>query len=157
MTPQFRPRRSCLFMPGSKPRALEKARSLPADMLIFDLEDSVAPDSKQEARRAVEALLQQGGFGRCEAVVRINGLDTAWGEGDLAAAIKAGAGGVLVPKINRPADIISLQSAMDSAGAAPDLPLWIMVETPLCVLEIANIAACAPQTRLAGFVIGTND
>lgn len=157
MTPTFRPRRSCLFMPGANARALEKAKGLPADMVIFDLEDSVAPEAKGEARDAVCAAVQGGDYGSREVVVRINGLDTPWGADDLAAAVAAGPDGLLVPKVETVAMVAQLNGALDGAGAPADFPLWVMIESPLAILNLPAIAATGATTRLAGFVLGPND
>ena len=149
---RFRPRRSCLYIPGANARALEKAKSLPADALILDLEDAVAPDVKAGARAAIRSAVADRAYGAREVVIRVNGLDTEWGRDDLAMAAAAGVDGVLVPKIARGKDV----RAVD-AGASSDLGLWVMIETPLAVLNIAKIAKASAKTRLSGFVIGTND
>jgi citrate lyase subunit beta/citryl-CoA lyase len=153
----IRPRRSVLYMPGANAKALDKARGLPADALIFDLEDAVAPEAKGEARAAVVATLEQGGYGARELVVRVNGLATPWGAEDIPAAVGARPDAVLVPKVSSPADVLAADAALSAAGAGPDLALWIMVETPLAVLDIAAIAATAASTRLSCLVMGTND
>ena len=154
---KFRPRRSALYMPGSNPRALEKARSLPADVVILDLEDSVAPDEKAKARGSVLRAVAEGGFGTREVVVRINGLDTPWGEEDLAAFAGTQADAVLVPKVDSAADVTALAAAMGKAGIADDVALWVMIETPLSILNLGEVAAAAQGTPLAGFVLGLND
>jgi len=146
-----RPRRSALYMPGANARALEKARSLDADSVILDLEDSVAPDAKAEARDRVAAAVQAGGYGRRERVIRVNGLDTPWGAADMAAAVAAGPDAILVPKVSSAADVVRAVSMMAGGGAA----LWVMMETPLAILRAAEIAAASP--RLAAMVLGTND
>ena len=153
-----RPRRSVLYMPGSNARAMEKARELPADAVILDLEDAVAPDAKATARELIVKALQQGGFGRREVVVRVNGLDTAWWAEDLAVAA-AGPDAVLVPKVSTPEQLRQVAARLAGVGAAPGLRVWAMMETPLAVLNVAGIAAAArePATRLAAFVMGTND
>jgi citrate lyase subunit beta/citryl-CoA lyase len=151
----LRPRRSLLFLPGSNPRALEKARALPADGLIFDLEDAVAPTAKEEARAAVAAALAAGGYGARERVLRVNALDTPWGQADLAAAATMPLDAVLLPKIEN-ADRVRLAAGLlDAFGAAPQLALWCMLETPRGVLEAREIAAASP--RLATLVLGTSD
>ena len=152
-----RPRRSVLYMPGSNARALEKSRTLAADTVILDLEDSVASEMKAEARALVAETLSQGGFGRRELVIRINGLDTEWGATDLAAAIKAEPHAILVPKINSAADVARIEEAMKSAAVG--IALWCMIEMPLAILNIREIAARASErgARLRGFVMGTND
>lgn len=150
-----RPRRSALFMPGSNARALEKARSLPCDVVILDLEDAVAPDAKAEARARVLATLAAGGFGRRERVVRVNGLDTAWGHADLTAAAMSGADAVLVPKVES-GDMVRRVAAVLAAAGAPDtLSLWVMVETPRVMLDVRDVAAAHP--RLGALVMGTSD
>jgi len=155
----IRPRRSVLYMPGSNARALEKASSLPADALILDLEDAVAPEAKEAARGQVCAAVKAGGYGRRELVVRINALDTPWGRADLEAAAAAGPDAVLVPKPASGADIAKATQALASAGAPDRTRLWAMIETPLAVLNIHEIAATSkrPGSRLACFVMGTND
>lgn len=151
----FRPRRSALYMPASNPRALEKARSLPADVVILDLEDSVAPEAKHAARGNVLQALAAGGFGRREVVVRVNGLDTPWGRDDLAAVGPAGADAVLVPKVSAAADILTVRDAL---GANASAGIWAMMETPAAMLGAAGIAAA--RAEVPGFsvmVMGTND
>ncbi len=157
MSPAYRPRRSCLYMPGANARALEKAKALPADTLILDLEDAVAPEAKAEARGAVAAALKAGGYGKRELVVRMNGLDTDWGREDLAMAAQAGADAVLAPKVTSGRDIERLEAALKSAGAPEALQLWVMIETPLAILNIREIAAAAIGSPLWAFVMGTND
>ncbi len=158
-TTPLRPRRSMLYMPGSNARALDKAKTLDADALILDLEDAVAPDAKAEARAQVCAALAAGGFGFREVLVRVNGFDTPWGQADMTAAAVSGADAVLVPKVNSAEDVRKAALALTAAGAPASLALWIMIETPLSLLNMAEIAACAsdPANRLAGFVLGTND
>ena len=153
----IRPRRSVLYMPGSNARALEKAKSLPVDGLILDLEDAVAPDAKAEARDQVCAAVAERGYGKREVTVRINGLNTEWGEADLAAVAKAGPDAVLVPKVNGSADIEAASAALDGAGASEAVGLWVMMETPMAVLSAREIAATSTATRLRCFVMGTND
>jgi citrate lyase subunit beta / citryl-CoA lyase len=151
----LRPRRSLLFMPGSNPRALEKARALAADGLIFDLEDAVAPAAKEEARAAVAAALAAGGYGDRELVLRVNALDTPWGHADLAAAATMPIDAVLLPKVES-ADRVRLAVALlDALGAPPERAVWCMVETPLGILNAREIAAAGP--RLAALVLGTSD
>ena len=154
-----RPRRSVLYMPGSNARALEKARSLPADALILDLEDAVAPAAKETARIQVCAAVKAGGYGGREVAIRINGLDTPWGHADLEAAAAAGPDAVLVPKVGSGEDIARATDSLAAAGAPAGTQLWAMIETPLAILNIAGIAASAkaPGARLACFVMGTND
>lgn len=154
-----RPRRSVLYMPGSNARALEKARVLPADVVILDLEDAVAPDAKDAARGQVAAAVTQGGFGHREVVVRINGLDTQWGRSDLEAVARTGPDVILIPKVNDGADLLASGRAIAAAGAPERTVVWAMMETPLAMLNAGAIAAAAKDrtTRLAGFVMGTND
>lgn len=147
-----RPRRSALYLPASNARAIEKARALDCDVVILDLEDAVAPDAKVAARDNAVAAVRNGGFGRRELVVRVNGLDTAWGPDDLAVCGAIGADAVLAPKVSSAADV----SAYD-AGLAGGTALWAMIETCEAVLGIAAIAAAAEGSRLAAFVAGTND
>jgi citrate lyase subunit beta/citryl-CoA lyase len=144
-------------MPGANERALEKARSLPADSLILDLEDAVAPEAKTEARARVCAATTAGGYGAREVVIRINGLTTEWGEDDLRAAVGAGPDAVLAPKVTTADDIATLDGMMTRFGANEKLQLWVMIETPLSLFRLPEIAAMKSSTRLAGFVMGTND
>jgi citrate lyase subunit beta/citryl-CoA lyase len=155
----IRPRRSVLYMPGSNARALEKARTLPADCLILDLEDAVAPDAKLTARDQVVAAVRGGGYGSRELIIRINGLATPWGEDDLKAAAGAGAHAILVPKVQSPHDVESARQALWRADAPSGLALWAMIETPLAILNVREIAADAANSRhpLTAFVMGTND
>lgn len=155
----IRPRRSVLYMPGSNARAIAKARTLPADGVILDLEDAVAPDAKVAARRQVAEAVQAGGFGRREVVIRINGLGSPWGEDDLAAAAAAGPDAILIPKVEDPEMIAAAERALSAAGAPDSLRLWAMIETPLAILHAEAIAAAArcPAWRLSCFVLGTND
>ena len=150
-----RPRRSVLYMPGSKERALEKAKTLPADALILDLEDAVAPDEKTNARQLVSDAVRNGGYGKRELVIRINGLDTPWGEDDLAAACAAAPHAILLPKVESAAMVRDIEQQMQSHGAQPGTLLWAMMETPLGMLNAAEIAAATP--RLGCFILGTND
>jgi citrate lyase subunit beta / citryl-CoA lyase len=154
----IRPRRSVLYMPGSNARAMEKARSLPADAVILDLEDAVAPDAKATARDLIVAALKQGGFGRREVIVRINGLDTAWWLDDLAVAA-AGPDAILVPKVSTPEQLREVARHLVGVRAEARVRVWAMMETPLAMLNARDIAAAAhdPSTRLAGFIMGTND
>ncbi len=154
---RLRPRRSCLYVPGDNARALEKAKSLPADALILDLEDAVAPDAKVVAREAILNAVDERAYGATEVVIRVNGLETEWGRDDLEMAVSAGVDGVLVPKIARGKDIRAIDKALSKLGAPPDLGLWGMIETPLAILNIRKIAKASAKTRLTGFVMGTND
>lgn len=150
-----RPRRSVLYMPGSNRRALEKGRGLAADALILDLEDAVAPDAKAEARAAVAEALAEGGYGHREVVVRVNGLDTPWGEADVRALAGAGADAILLPKVESAAMVRALEAAMVAAGAGEDTAIWCMMETPRGILRVEEVAAASP--RLAALVMGTSD
>jgi len=154
-----RPRRSVLYMPGSNARALEKARELPADGVILDLEDAVAPEAKVQAREAIAKALKDGGFGDREVLVRINGLDTRWWVEDLNAIIAAKPDAVLLPKVSEPGQLEDVASRLVDLGAEPHIRIWAMMETPLAMLNVGAIAAAAldTETRLAGFVMGTND
>src|SRR5580693_8257873 len=154
-----RPRRSVLYMPGSNARALEKARELPADGLILDLEDAVAPDAKAQARQAIVKALHSGGFGDREVLVRINGLDTRWWVEDLNAVAAARPDAVLVPKVSDPGQLQDLAARIVDMGTDPRVRVWAMMETPLAMLNVGDIAAAAldSETRLSGFVMGTND
>ena len=151
----IRPRRSVLYMPGSNARALEKARALPADALILDLEDAVAPDAKDIARQQVCDAVKGRGFGKREVIVRINALSTPWGTADLTAAADAQPDAILVPKISAPADLQAIEAHLVAHHHLRKLSIWVMVETPAAILNIAAIAAAGG--RLAAFVMGTND
>ena len=152
-----RPRRSVLYMPGSNARALEKARTLPADALILDLEDAVAPDAKEEARTQVVAAVKEGGYGKRELIIRVNGMDTPWGMDDIKAAVAAKPDAILVPKVNSAEDVMRADKALSDAGADASMQLWCMIETPLAILNIQAIAAKAASTRMTVWVMGTND
>ena len=152
-----RPRRSVLYMPGSNARALEKARTLPADALILDLEDEVAPDAKEEARAQVVAAVKEGGYGKRELIIRVNGMDTPWGMDDIKAAVAAKPDAILVPKVNSAEDVMRADKALSDAGADASMQLWCMIETPLAILNIQAIAAKAASTRMTVWVMGTND
>jgi citrate lyase subunit beta/citryl-CoA lyase len=151
----IRPRRSLLFMPGSNQRAMEKAAELPADGLIFDLEDAVAPEMKKRARAMVAAEVGQGGYGRRELVLRVNALDTEWGEGDLGMASAMRIDAVLLPKVENAERVRETVARLDRAGAPSDIAIWCMIETPRGVLAAAEIAASSP--RVAALVMGTSD
>ena len=157
MTTAHRPRRSVLYMPGANTRALEKAKTLSADSLIFDLEDAVAPDAKAEARENVCSATKEGGYGKREICIRINGLDTEWGLDDLNAAVAAGPDAILAPKVIDGSDIDRLNDAMSRAGAPESMALWVMIEMPKAILNIQDIAEAVGRTRLTTFVMGTND
>jgi citrate lyase subunit beta / citryl-CoA lyase len=153
-----RPRRSALYMPGSNARALEKAKALPADCLILDLEDAVAPDAKAIARQQVADAVAARGFGSREVIMRINGLDTQWGADDLAAAVKARPDAILVPKVSSAAQLAAIGRHLTDLHADQAIRVWAMMETPLAMLNAGAIAAARnAATRLAVFVMGTND
>jgi len=156
---QVRPRRSVLYMPGSNERALEKAKSIPADVLIFDLEDSVAPDAKPSAREQVASAVRNGGYGAREIVIRVNALETPWGAGDLLAACAAAPDAILVPKVVHPGDVISVAKLLQGVHAPDKVRLWAMMETPMAILNARAIAATAvhAENRLSCLVMGTND
>jgi len=155
MSPARRPRRSALYMPASNPRAVEKARSLPCDVVILDLEDAVLPEAKPAAREAAIAAVRAGGFGAREVVVRVNALTTPWGADDLAEVARAGPDAVLVPKVSSAADVAAAHQAL---AAAPERTrLWTMIETCAAILDLRGVAACAGHTRLSTFVMGIND
>jgi len=151
----IRLRRSVLFMPGSNARALEKARNLPADGLILDLEDAVAPEAKEGARDQVARAA--GSFGRREVLIRINGLDTPYFRKDIAMAAQAGADGIVVPKVSRASDLESVAARLSEAGADGALKVFAMIETARGVLNAEELAATSADGRLAGFVFGPND
>jgi citrate lyase subunit beta / citryl-CoA lyase len=157
--PEIRPRRSVLYMPGANARALEKACSLPADGIIIDLEDAVAPEAKEAARAQVVAAVKQGGYGRREVVIRVNAPDTPWGEDDLAAAAQAAPDAILVPKVSDPDTLTSIGHRLRRLNAPEKMRVWAMIETPLAILRCEEIARAARDvdTRLACFVMGTND
>lgn len=153
----IRPRRSVLYMPGSNARALEKAKTLAADSLILDLEDAVAPDAKEDARKLVCEAVAAGGYGPREVVVRINALETPWGRDDLAAVLEARPGAILAPKISDPSDLTGLREAF-AAARADGVALWIMMETPRAMLNARDIAAAAAGAHpVSCMVMGTND
>jgi citrate lyase subunit beta / citryl-CoA lyase len=151
----FRPRRSVLYMPSSNERALEKAKTIPCDGLILDLEDAVAPDAKEAARGNACTAARSGEYGRREIAIRVNGMDTAWHADDLAAACAAGPDAILVPKVDSADAVRELVSRMEAAGAPERTRLWAMVETPVAMLHAEEIAAASD--RLAVLVMGTND
>ena len=144
----MRPYRSALYIPGSKERAMEKAQGLPVDVILFDLEDAVAPDSKIEARRTLYSALKTNDYGARLKIVRINGLDTEWGAIDATAVASMKCDAVLLPKVNGPEDVDAI------AALVPDLPVWAMMETPAGIL---NAQAIAAHPKVDGFVLGTND
>ena len=155
MSRTSRPRRSVLYMPGSNARALEKGRSLPADGLILDLEDAVAPDAKELARGQVCEAVAAGGYGRRELVIRTNGLDSPWGPDDLAAAATSGADAVLLPKVESARMVADAIAALSAAGAPDTLDIWCMMETPKGMLRADEVAGA--DARVACLVMGTSD
>ncbi len=155
MSAKHRPRRSVLYMPGANARALEKARSLPADALILDLEDAVAPDMKETARKQVVSAVKAGGYGRREVMIRTNGLNTPWGYDDLVAVATVRPDAVLLPKVESAETVRQAESVLVSHGAPPDLAIWCMMETPRAMLHAEEIADASP--RLGGLVMGTSD
>jgi citrate lyase subunit beta/citryl-CoA lyase len=155
MERRARPRRSVLYMPGSNGRALEKAKMLAADGLIFDLEDAVAPDAKATARQQVCEAVRTGGYGRRERIVRVNGLTTPWGREDLAAVARCGADAVLLPKVENAALVRQTWDILTASGAPEHLALWCMLETPLGILHAEEIAAS--HLQVAALVMGTSD
>ncbi|MGE3145945.1 MAG: CoA ester lyase [Pseudorhodoplanes sp.] len=155
----IRPRRSVLYMPGSNARALEKAKTLPADGVILDLEDAVAPDAKEAARKQVTEAAKAGGFGNREVFIRVNGIDTPWHADDLHAAAHAAPDAILIPKVSSSQQLEMIGRRLLDMGTAHKTRVWAMIETPFAILNIADIAAAArdSETRLTGFVLGTND
>ncbi|HEC00841.1 MAG TPA: CoA ester lyase, partial [Sphingomonadales bacterium] len=155
MSDQIRPRRSVLYMPGSNPRALEKAKTLAADGLILDLEDAVAVAAKEEARDLVAAAVKDGGYGARELIIRINGLDSPWGADDMAAACAAGPDAILLPKVESAHMVRQAEEMMIKYGAPDKTKIWCMMETPYAMLRAAEIAASTDC--LTCFVMGTSD
>jgi citrate lyase subunit beta/citryl-CoA lyase len=155
----IRPRRSVLYMPGSNARALEKAKTLPVDGVILDLEDAVAPDAKATARDQVVAAVKAGGFGAREVFIRVNGIGTPWFADDLNAAITAAPDAILVPKVSTPDEPERIGERLLSRHANLHTSIWAMIETPTAIFNVREIARTAKdsETRLAGFVLGTND
>ncbi|MDG1531417.1 MAG: CoA ester lyase [Paracoccaceae bacterium] len=153
MQQKFQPYRSALYIPGANERALEKAKTLSVDAILFDLEDAVAPSAKADARQTLLNALTTGDYGNRARIIRINGFDTEWGQDDLAAAVQAKPDGILLPKVSTAAQVADLLERLTALGA-PNMPIWAMIETPLAILNIADIAS-APG--MAGFVMGTND
>jgi len=152
---ELKPRRSVLYMPGANERALEKAKTLPADALILDLEDAVAPDAKEAARERVCAAAASGEYGTREVTIRVNGLDTEWHDADVRAAAKAGPAAVVVPKVNSVGDVNNIERALELGGAPEHTKIWAMLETPVAMLHAEEIASASE--RLAVLVMGTND
>ena len=150
----LRPRRSVLYMPAANERALEKAKTLPADAIIFDLEDAVAPDAKEAARANAVAAASSPDYGRRELTIRCNGLDTRWGAEDLAAAANSGASAVVIPKVASVSTLDTVSSLLDAAGAPARMKIWAMIETPTAILDVRAIVA---HPRVTVLVMGTND
>lgn len=155
MTDLLRPRRSVLYMPGANERALEKAKGLACDAIIFDLEDAVAPDAKVQARDRVCAAVASGDYGLRELTIRVNSIDTEWHADDVTAAAQAGPDAVVVPKINSPTDVHQIEQALEAAGAPDKTKIWAMLETPVAMLHAEEIARSSE--RLVVLVMGTND
>ncbi len=147
-------RRSVLYMPAANERALEKAKTIPADAIIFDLEDAVAPDAKELARGQAVAAAGSGDYGNRELTIRCNGLDTPWGADDVAAAATSGAAAVVIPKVDSVAYLDEISAALAAAGAPDEMAIWAMVETPTAILDVREIAA---HERVTVLVMGTND
>lgn len=154
-SPTKRPRRSALYMPASNQRALEKSRGLPCDVVIVDLEDAVAPDAKSTARDRAASAIQEGGFGYRELVVRINALDTAWGEADLRMVTELGPDAVLLPKVSCAQQVRDVAEALSQQAPEHSSELWAMMETPSAILNAQSVAAAHP--RLTCLVMGTSD
>ena len=155
----IRPRRSVLYMPGSNLRALEKAKTLPADGLILDLEDAVAPDAKETARTQVTQAVKAGGFGKRELFIRVNGIDTPWFSADIEAAVHSAPDAILVPKIATPQQLDLIGQRLLDMRADKRIRIWAMIETPLAIFNAVALAAQArdSEDRLGGLVMGTND
>ncbi|MCP3912454.1 MAG: CoA ester lyase [Actinomycetia bacterium] len=154
MTDDLRPRRSVLYMPAANERALEKAKAIPADALIFDLEDAVAPDAKEQARANAVAAVESGEYGYRELTIRCNGLDTPWGADDIAEAAAAGPSAIVIPKVSGAPALAEVTNRMEAAGAPGHVGIWAMVETPEAMLNVVDIAT---HPRVSGMVMGTND
>lgn len=155
----IRPRRSVLYMPGSNARAIEKAKTLPVDGVILDLEDAVAPDAKIDARKQVTAAVKAGGFGGREVFIRVNGIDSEWHADDLHDAARAAPDGVVVPKVSSSEQLEMIGRRLLDMGTDHKTRVWAMIETPIAILNVKEIARAAAdsETRLAGFILGTND
>ncbi|MEP7160038.1 MAG: CoA ester lyase [Dermatophilaceae bacterium] len=152
---QFRPRRSVLYMPSSNVRALEKAKAIPCDGIIFDLEDAVAPDAKPAAREAACAAVRSGEYGRRELIIRVNGMDTQWHLEDMKSACAAGPDAIAVPKVSTARQVLDLVQELETYGAPARTTLWAMVETPIAMLNVHDIASAS--AKLSVLVMGTND
>lgn len=151
----FRPRRSVLYMPGANDKALEKAKTLPTDAIIFDTEDSVSPDMKEVARDKVAAAVNSGAYGKRELTIRVNSIETEWHEADVRSAAAAGPSGIVVPKVNSAADVAAVEALLESAGAPDHTKIWAMLETPAAVENAVEIATASE--RLEVLIMGTND
>ena len=154
MTADLRPRRSVLYMPAANERALEKAKTIAADAIIFDLEDAVAPDAKDLARANAAAAASSGEYGSRELTIRCNGLDTQWGVDDLIAAAGSGATAVVIPKVSSVHYLHEVSGHLDAANAPADMKIWAMIETPTAILDVRAIVA---HWRVSVLVMGTND
>jgi citrate lyase subunit beta/citryl-CoA lyase len=150
----LRPRRSVLYMPAANERALEKAKTIAADAIIFDLEDAVAPDAKESARPNAVAAASSGEYGNRELTIRCNGLDTPWGADDIAAAARSGASAVVIPKVASVEYVEQVSRLLNAAGAPDTMKIWPMIETPTAIFDVRHIAA---HPRVAVLVMGTND
>ena len=150
----LRPRRSALYMPAANERALEKAKGISTDAIIFDLEDAVSPDSKDIARAQAIAAVNSGEYGKRELTIRCNALATPWGHADVAAAAKASVSAVVIPKINSVAEVNEVSAALDAAGAPKEMMIWAMIETPTAIFDCREIAA---HPRVPVLIMGTND
>ena len=154
MTNELRPRRSALYMPGANDKALEKAKSLPTDAIIFDTEDSVAPDMKVVAREKVAAAVQSGEYGSRELTIRVNSIETEWHTDDLRSAAQAGPDGIVVPKVSSAADVVAVERVIEAAGVPDHTRIWAMLETPEAVERAVEIATSSE--RLSVLIMGTN-
>jgi len=155
MTDPYRPRRSVLYMPGANDKALEKAKTLPTDAIIFDTEDSVAPDMKSAARDKVAAAAASGEYGDRELTIRVNSLETVWATDDLRSAAAAGPSGIVVPKVGSAADVAQVEKIIEAAGVPDHTTIWAMLETPAAIENAVEIATSSE--RLAVLIMGTND
>ncbi|MGB2757622.1 MAG: CoA ester lyase [Acidimicrobiia bacterium] len=155
MTETYQPRRSALYMPGANQKALDKAKTIPTDSVIFDCEDSVSPDMKSVAREAVAAAVASGEYGGRELTIRVNGIDTEWFEADVRSAAAAGPAAIVVPKVNSVADVVKVERLLEASGAPDHTRIWAMLETPPAMEAAVDIAQSSE--RLAVLVMGTND
>lgn len=151
----YRPRRSVLYMPGANDKALEKAKSLPIDAIIFDTEDSVSPDMKEVARDKVAAAVASGAYGQRELTIRVNSIETEWHEADVRSAAAAGPAGIVVPKVDSAADVAAVERLLEAAGAPDHTTIWAMLETPAAIEKAVEIALASE--RLTVLIMGTND